>query len=175
MMRRFLAMCLAGVLSACSGLPFNAQAPRVSVADVEIRSLGLLEQKLDLGLRVANPNDFDLRIEALDFELEVNGRPFATGLSRVSTLVPAASMSVLRVDAIIQSKNLIRQIRTPARRRAEGRRALPHQGARESGSRIGLAAVRPRRHVRRRVEACERSRGLVVCFRNHARRNCTGR
>lgn len=112
MMQRFLAVCLAGVLSACSGLPFNAQAPRVSVADVEIKSLGLLEQKLDLGLRVANPNDFDLRIEALDFELEVNGRPFATGLSRVSTLVPAASMSVLRVDAIMQSKNLIRQIRT---------------------------------------------------------------
>lgn len=103
---------LAGALSACSGLPFNAQAPRVSVADVEIKSLGLLEQKLDLGLRVANPNDFDLRIEALDFELEVNGRPFATGLSRVSTLVAAASMSVLRVDAVMQSKNLIRQIRT---------------------------------------------------------------
>ncbi|MCA1926103.1 MAG: LEA type 2 family protein [Thiobacillus sp.] len=111
-MKRLLVVMLAGALSACSGLPFNAQAPRVSVADVEIKSLGLLEQKLDLGLRVANPNDFDLRIEALDFELEVNGRPFATGLSRVSTLVPAASMSVLRVDAIMQSKNLIRQIRT---------------------------------------------------------------
>ena len=111
-MKRLLVVLLAGVLSACSGLPFNAQAPRVSVADVGIKSLGMLEQKLDLGLRVANPNGFDLKIEALDFELEVNGRPFATGLSRVSTLVPAASMSVLRVDAILQSKNLIRQIRT---------------------------------------------------------------
>ncbi|HQS98902.1 MAG TPA: LEA type 2 family protein [Thiobacillus sp.] len=111
-MKRLLAVVLAGVLSACTGLPFNAQAPRVSVADVEIKSLGLLEQQLDLGLRVANPNDFDLVIEALDFELELNGRPFATGLSRVSTRVPAASMRVLRVDAIMQSKNLIRQIRT---------------------------------------------------------------
>lgn len=112
MIQRFLAVCLAGVLSACSGLPFQTEAPRVSVADVEIKSLGLLEQKLDLGLRVANPNDFDLVIEALDFELELNGRPFATGLTRASTRVPAASMSVLRVDAILQSKNLLRQIRT---------------------------------------------------------------
>lgn len=111
-MKILFTLFLAGLLTACSSLPFNAKAPRVSVADVEVKSLGLLEQKLDLGLRVANPNDFDLKIEALDFELDVNGRSFATGLSRVSTLVPAASMSVLRVDAILQSKNLIRQIRT---------------------------------------------------------------
>ncbi len=111
-MKWIFPLLLAGLLSACAGLPFNAQPPRVSVADVEIKSLGMFEQKLDLGLRVANPNDFDLKIEALDFELAVNGRPFATGLSRVSTLVPAASMSVLRVDAILQSKNLIQQIRT---------------------------------------------------------------
>lgn len=111
-MKTVFSLLLAGLLTACAGLPFNAQAPRVSVADVGIKSLGMLEQKLDLGLRVANPNDFDLKIEALDFELEVNGRPFATGLSRVVTLVPAASTSVLRVDAFLQSKNLIRQIRT---------------------------------------------------------------
>jgi len=106
---------LAGLLlgvSACSSLPFDAKPPRVSIADVEVRRLGLLEQTLDVGLRVANPNDFDLKIEAVDFELEVNGQPFATGLSRVSVLVPATSSSVLRIDAFLRSKNLIRQLQT---------------------------------------------------------------
>ncbi|MCL5060600.1 MAG: LEA type 2 family protein [Candidatus Thermoplasmatota archaeon] len=69
-------------------------------------------QRFDVGLRVANPNDFDLTIEALEFELEVNGRPFAQSLSRTATLIPAASSTVLRVDAIMQSRNLIQQIRT---------------------------------------------------------------
>lgn len=112
MLGRFLAIGWVLLLAACSGLPLNAVPPKVSIADVEVKSLGLFEQKFDVGLRVANPNDFDLRIEGLDFDLDVNGRPFASGLSRVSTLVPAASSTVLRVDAIMQSKNLIRQIKT---------------------------------------------------------------
>jgi LEA14-like dessication related protein len=96
----------------CSSLPFNALAPRVSVADVEIKSLGLFEQHFVLGLRVSNPNEFDLKIEALDFELDVNGRPFAKGLGRTTTLIPAVSSAVLRVDATMPSTNLIRQIKT---------------------------------------------------------------
>lgn len=112
MLQRSFVLLLALGLAACSSLPFNAVAPKVSVADVEIRRLGLFEQRFDVGLRVSNPNDFDLKIEALDFELEVNRRPFAKGLSRLSTLIPAVSSTVMRVDAIMQSKNLIRQIKT---------------------------------------------------------------
>lgn len=112
MLQRLLVL-LAGLsLAACSGLPFNVAAPKVRVAEVTVKSLGLLEQRFDVGLRVSNPNDFDLTIEALDFVLEVNGRPFATGLSRVSTLIPASTTALVRVDAITQSKNLIQQFNT---------------------------------------------------------------
>lgn len=99
-------------LSACASLYMNVIPPTVSVAEVDLKSLGLFEQKFDLGLRIANPNDFDFRIEAIDFELEVNGRPFARGLTRSTTLVAATSSSVVRVDALTQSKNVIEQIKT---------------------------------------------------------------
>ena len=112
MLQRLLAYLLVLGLVACSGLPLNAVAPKVSLADVDIKRLGLFEQRFDVGLRVNNPNDFDLKIEVLEFELELNGRPFATGLSRTATLIQAASSTVLRVDAITQSKNLIQQIKT---------------------------------------------------------------
>lgn len=98
-------------LAACSGLPWNAVAPKVSVADVAIKSLSLFEQQLDVGLRISNPNDFELTIEALEFELEVNGRPFANGLSRASIRVPAMASALLRVDTFTQSKNLIQQFK----------------------------------------------------------------
>ncbi|ODU33888.1 MAG: hypothetical protein ABS92_15920 [Thiobacillus sp. SCN 63-374] len=111
MLQRLLVLFLALGLAACTGLPLNAVAPKVSVAEVDVKSLGLFEQHFDVGLRVSNPNDFALNIEALDFELEVNGRPFAQGLSRVPTLIAATSSTVLRVDAIMQSKNLIQQIK----------------------------------------------------------------
>ena len=101
------------------------------MAEVDIKSLGVFEQHFDVGLRVNNPNDFDLTIEALDFELELNGRPFAKGLTHVTTLVPAASSSLLRVDAVTQSTNLIQQIKTLPDVLKSGR-ALPHQGARQN-------------------------------------------
>jgi LEA14-like dessication related protein len=99
------------VLAGCAALPINAVPPKVSVAGIDIKSLGLFEQHFDVSLRLANPNDFDLGIEALEFELELNGRPFAKGLARSPTLIPAASSVVLRVDAITQSENLIQQIK----------------------------------------------------------------
>lgn len=112
-MMRFVWIVLTSLgLAACSGLPWNAVAPKVSVADVGIKSLGLLEQRLDVGLRISNPNDFALTIEALELELEVNARPFASGVSRDATRVPAVASAMLRVDTFMQSKDLIQQLKT---------------------------------------------------------------
>lgn len=111
MLQRWLVGLIALCLTACSGLPLNAVAPKVSVAGVDTKSLGVFEQRVEVGLRVDNPNDFDLTIEALDFELELNGRPFAAGQTRATTLIPAASSALVRVDAATESTNLIQQIK----------------------------------------------------------------
>ena len=100
------------LLAGCSPLPINAVLPKFSVAEINIKSLGLIEQQFDVGLRLYNPNEFDLGIEALDYELEVNGQPFAKGLTRSHALIPAQSSVVMRVDAITQSKDLVRQFFT---------------------------------------------------------------
>jgi LEA14-like dessication related protein len=71
-----------------------------------------MEQHFEVGLRLTNPNDFDLDIEALEFELEVNGQPFAKGLTQARASLPASSTAVMRVDAITQSHNLVRQFIT---------------------------------------------------------------
>jgi LEA14-like dessication related protein len=112
MSQRLFVLLFALGLTACSSLPFGALTPKMSVADVAIKRIGLLEQHFDVGVRLSNPNDFDLTIEALEFELEVNGQPFAKGEGHTTTLIPALSSTVLRVDAIMQSQNLIQQIKT---------------------------------------------------------------
>lgn len=103
---------VATLLAACSGLPLDARAPKVSVAEVSLKSLGWFEQVFDVGLRVKNPNDFDITIEGLDFELEVNGRAFATGLARTHTHVPAFASELVHVETMTQSKNLLQQMKT---------------------------------------------------------------
>ena len=111
-MNRFNTWLACLLLAGCSSLPMGAVAPKVSVADIDVKSLGVFEQRFDLGLRVTNPNDFDLKIEGLDFDLEVNGRPFAKGLSSAAAMIPAASSTIIHVEAITESKNIISQVKT---------------------------------------------------------------
>ena len=102
---------LAALTAACTGIPFNAKAPKVSVAEVSVKRLGLFEQIFDVGLRVNNPNDFDIAIEGLEFKLEVNGREFATGTAYTHTHVPAFSSAVVHVDTTTDSNKLLQQIK----------------------------------------------------------------
>lgn len=100
--------------AACSGIPFNAKAPKISVAEVNVKRLGLFEQIFDVGLRVKNPNDFDIVIEGLEFKLEISGREFATGVANTNThtRVPAFSSAVVHVDTATQSNKLLQQMKT---------------------------------------------------------------
>jgi LEA14-like dessication related protein len=100
------------LLAGCTSLPLGVLAPKVSVADIGVKSLGLFEQRFDLSLRLTNPNDFDLNIEGLDFELEVNDRPFAKGLASDKTVLPAASSTIMQVEAVTESRNILSQMKT---------------------------------------------------------------
>jgi len=112
MLQRLVVLLFALGLGACSSLPINALMPKISVTEIEIKRLGLFEQHFDVGMRLTNPNDFDLRIVVLDYDLEVNGQAFAKGTSHTPMLIPAASSIVVRVDAITQSKDLFQQFIT---------------------------------------------------------------
>lgn len=110
-LKRILSIVYALGLAACSGLPRDAVPPGVSVAEVEIAQLGLFEQRFDVGLRLSNPNTFELAIEAVEFDLELNGRPFARSVSRTGTRIPAGASAVMQVDAVTQSSSLVEQFR----------------------------------------------------------------
>lgn len=111
MRRRFLLSLFVFGLAACAMLPPGVKTPRVSVADVALQGLGLFEQRFEVELRLFNPNDFDLKIEALDFELELNGRPIAKGSSQVATLLPAGVSTPMRVDTLTQSTDWLAQMK----------------------------------------------------------------
>jgi LEA14-like dessication related protein len=112
MLKSWASLIILPCLAACSGLPFDTVAPQVSVADVAIRRIGLLEQGFDVGLRITNPNDFDLTVVALEFDIEVNDRPLLNGLTHTATRIPAVATGVLRVEAFMKSKDLLLQLKS---------------------------------------------------------------
>jgi LEA14-like dessication related protein len=96
-------------LAACSALPMNAEQPKISVSDINLASAGLLEQKFTLGLRIQNPNDFELAVNAISFDLELNGKPFITGLSGKAINVARFSSGVMKVEGISNGFALFNQ------------------------------------------------------------------
>lgn len=111
-LRVLVSIVVAAFTVGCTGIPFNAKAPKVSVAEVSVKRFGLFEQIFDVGLRVNNPNDFDIDIEGLEFKLEINSREFATGVAHTHTHVPAFSSAVVHVDTTTQSDKLLQQMKT---------------------------------------------------------------
>ncbi|HEY9149391.1 MAG: LEA type 2 family protein [Gammaproteobacteria bacterium] len=113
--------CLLLVLSltACAWLPQKPQAPRVSLVSVQLISMELLEQRYGLTLRIQNPNDFALNIQGLDFEVELNRMPFASGVAGHHVAVPAFGEALMQVEVSSSVWSLARQLREMGEARQE--------------------------------------------------------
>lgn len=86
---RIVALILVLAAAGCAGVPRDVKPPEVHLADIRPKaSSGVLEQSMELVLNVRNPNDFDVPIDGLRFDLTLNGQHFATGLSDEETVIP---------------------------------------------------------------------------------------
>lgn len=125
---------LTALLAGCTVM---SKAPEVSLAGVDLIEFGLLEQRFGLQLRVLNPNDNDISIDGLSYELEVNGQPFAKGVSSKSARVPRWGEAVLEVSAVSNLGGLVRQL---AELQKGGREAVTYRlrGRFNAGGLVGV-------------------------------------
>jgi len=96
--------------------PDNVLPPSINLTNLQLGSTGLLSQELKLDIKIGNPNDFDIPLTGLSFNLEVNGQPFADGLSNESVTVPRLSYATTRVTGNASTIGLIMQLMTIGRR-----------------------------------------------------------
>lgn len=109
--RLSLAVLFAISLASCAWVPGRVESPSVHIADINLRNATLFEQQYVLSLRVQNPNDFDLPIEGLSYEIELNDKPFAKGASSRAVNVPRFGSALLEVEGISTITDLLRQYR----------------------------------------------------------------
>lgn len=105
-------LALSLVLGACAALRPALQAPDVYVIEVTPLEGGMLEQRVRVDLRILNPNDFDMHVTGLDFELEVNETRLARGVSSETLIVPRLGEGVVSVIASTTVFDLVRQFLT---------------------------------------------------------------
>jgi LEA14-like dessication related protein len=76
------------VLAGCSLTP-KLEAPRLSLVNVSMTSADIFSQQFLVRLHVQNPNDRDLPVNGIDYELFLEGDSFAEGVSNKAFVVPA--------------------------------------------------------------------------------------
>jgi LEA14-like dessication related protein len=108
-MIRALRLCLLW-LGGCAGTFGDVEPPEVSLAGLAFDQPGLFEQRLRLDVRLRNPNDFQLDVERLLFDLEVNDRELGKGWTTESFDVPAFGEAVVPVTIVVPTSDLIERI-----------------------------------------------------------------
>jgi LEA14-like dessication related protein len=103
-----LACAIALTLGACAGL-LGGDALRVSVAGIEPLPGEGLEMRFNLKLRVQNPNDSAVSFNGVSVDLELNGKPFASGVSDQSGTVPRFGETVVSVPLTVPAFAAVRQ------------------------------------------------------------------
>ncbi len=111
---RWAAAALMLLLAACSG--GDPLPPQVRVVDLELLESTLFEQRFRIDLRIGNPNDFDLPLDGLTFDLEVNGADFARGFTNERVTIPRLGEGRLSVVASTTLVEVVRQMRLLAER-----------------------------------------------------------
>ncbi len=83
--------------------------PSVSLSDLRMLDGTVFEQRMLIVLRLGNPNNVDLAIDGLTFNLEVNGEELAEGYSKDAVTIPRLGQVVVRVIATTTLLDMVRQ------------------------------------------------------------------
>ena len=94
--RTFLLLTLAALVGGCAVA--RLQPPRLQVVEVGLLGASVLKQELRLRLRVQNPNDVELPVRGITYEVLLAGEKFASGQSDRDITVPALGETDFNVD-----------------------------------------------------------------------------
>ncbi|MEE8272940.1 MAG: LEA type 2 family protein [Alphaproteobacteria bacterium] len=86
------------VVTACAAVGPVIEPPDVALADIQFLDAGVFEQRFRVTLRVRNPNDFSLPLDGFRFNLDVNEKPFARGVSNSAVTIPRLGEALVDVD-----------------------------------------------------------------------------
>jgi len=87
--RPFVLLLTAALLTGCTTLGSELVAPSLEVTGVQMLSTDMFAQKFKIRVLVENPNDLDLPVRGLEYQIIMMGDSFADGTSTDVFLLPA--------------------------------------------------------------------------------------
>jgi LEA14-like dessication related protein len=97
-------------LSGCAAMSGLKEEPKISIADIQIQDVKALEGVFLIKLRVLNPNDVPLDLHAVNCDLEINGRHFASGIADSNMSVPAYGTQLIPVTVYASVLDIVASV-----------------------------------------------------------------
>lgn len=105
-----MAALAAVALAGCASLPTNLKTPEVSFVSLRAVEASVFEQKLEVRMKVHNPNSIALPVNGLDVDMELAGEPFAHGVSAREFIVPANGEAEFDMNVTANAVNALLKI-----------------------------------------------------------------
>jgi LEA14-like dessication related protein len=80
---------MACMLAGCAAFVPKIETPKLSLLGIQMMSTDMFAQKFRVRVKVENPNDLELPIRGLDYQILLMGDSFAEGTSTDGFVVPA--------------------------------------------------------------------------------------
>ncbi len=97
------------VLSACAAWAIR-EPLNVTIVDITPLDMSLLEQRYAVKVRLLNPNDVEIAFDGVVFDLDINDKPFAKGVSDRGGTIPRFGEAVIDIRVVTGLQNILRQI-----------------------------------------------------------------
>jgi LEA14-like dessication related protein len=123
------------LLVGCAGLPSDLKTPEVSFVGLRAVDASLFEQRLEVRMKVRNPNSIELPVKGLDVEVELANEPFAQGVSAREFVVPAGGEAEFDMLVTANAATALLKIAGSDRK---SREEIPYRVTGKLSTRIGL-------------------------------------
>ena len=103
-----LVLLVAVLLAGCASL-IQREPVRINVVGLEPLPGAGMEMRFAVKLRVQNPNEAAIDFDGLALELDLNGKPFATGVSDRKGSVPRFGEALVEIPVSVSAIAVVRQ------------------------------------------------------------------
>ncbi len=97
-------------LTACAGLQPRKDTIRANLSNLKMLESTLFEQRFEATIRIQNRSQSALNINGLSYDLSLNDKDFASGVSNQKISIPALSEGVMSINLTSTLFGLIRQL-----------------------------------------------------------------
>ena len=98
------------VLSGCASIAPQPDQFKVNISSMRMLESTLMEQRFQVSLRVMNRGREAVSIDGMSFDIELNGKDFASGVSNEKVTIPAFSEGIVSVNVTSTIFGIIRQL-----------------------------------------------------------------